>query len=355
MPRLLTIEGAPRSGITRRLVTLALEAATAGAPALLIEPTVDHAERALDRLRAMEPSREVRARVRVSTPGGLARQILRQAGIAAEVDLDDAVSAMLLERAADEVLRDRDNVPFAREDVRRSAVFVDDLAAFVEALKRARISSEAFEAAVPRSGSARLHALAAIYRAFQRTLEGGRAYDTQGALWLAVETLRSGEAPPPAYALVAVDEAQDLSSLDLDLLALVAKAPTVRDVVLGLRRGLATQRFRGAVSDAPARLAELVAPKSESRETLHDSVTDLGAFARAVSLLRRPPEPLTPAAARTDHVVYARREDELRGLACEVRALARAGAPLSDIAVLVRTVAARRLVATVLEEHRVPT
>jgi DNA helicase II / ATP-dependent DNA helicase PcrA len=110
--------------------------------------------------------------------------------------------------------------------VSRSDAFARDLLTFVALMKQNLVHPLALLLAAEASAGPRLHALAAVYRAYQQRLEAGRMVDFRDLITGAIELLSSDvrllERLRSKFRLILVDEFQDVDPAQFALLRLLA-------------------------------------------------------------------------------------------------------------------------------------
>jgi len=135
--------------------------------------------------------------------------------------------------------------------VSRSDAFARDLLTFVALMKQNLVHPLALLLAAETSAGPRLHALAAIYRAYQLRLEAGRMADFRDLITGAIELLSSDvrllERLRSKFRLILVDEFQDVDPAQFALLRLIAPPESRPRLVVVGDPDQSIYGFRGTV------------------------------------------------------------------------------------------------------------
>ncbi len=146
-------------------------------------------------------------------------EILARAGDFIPIAPEPVVHRMV--RAAIDGLHAAGELPYYAP-IRRTPGFIRAMAEHIAELKRAQITSEAFQTAL-QAREPRLREMAAIYRAYQRGMRTLGWADREGAGWLAARALRDHPHLLKSIELLVVDGFDSFSPLQLDVLSAVAR------------------------------------------------------------------------------------------------------------------------------------
>ena len=156
--------------------------------------------------------------------------------------------------------------------------FFRALRTMIRELKRARVTPEAFTAAIAGQGP-RLEELAAIYTAYQRWLGGSDWTDAEGQGWLAAQALADHPHLCSHWPLLVVDGFDRFSPTQLEVLRrLVEQAGETLITLTGAERPrLAHRRFHRALSAIESALGVKARPLPDARVRLAPSLAHLEA------------------------------------------------------------------------------
>ena len=161
------------------------------------------------------------------------------------------------------------------EDVRRSEAFAQDLLGFVALMKQNLVHPASLLLAAEASASERLRVLAAAYSAYQERMQGARLVDFRDLISAAIELLQSNpallERLRTQFALVLVDEFQDVDPAQFELLRLIAPPEARPRLVVVGDPDQSIYGFRGTVP----------------RLLSHDFMAVYGASTRSLESCRR--------------------------------------------------------------------
>ena len=137
------------------------------------------------------------------------------------------------------------------DDVRRSDAFAHDLLGFVALMKQNLVHPSSLLLAAEASASERLRVLAAVYRSYQERMQGAKMVDFRDLVSGAIELLQSNPAVRQRlrekFALVLVDEFQDVDPAQFELLRLIAPPESRPRLVVVGDPDQSIYGFRGTV------------------------------------------------------------------------------------------------------------
>ena len=143
------------------------------------------------------------------------------------------------------------NVLGGLEGVRRSDAFTRDVLAFVALMKQNLVHPSALQLAAEASAGDRLRVLASVYQAYQHRMREARLVDFRDLISGAIELLQSNPSlrarMQSKFALVLVDEFQDVDPAQFELLRLIAPPESNPSLVVVGDPDQSIYGFRGTV------------------------------------------------------------------------------------------------------------
>ena len=137
------------------------------------------------------------------------------------------------------------------DDVRHSDAFAHDVLGFVALMKQNLVHPSSLLLAAEASASERLRVLASLYRVYQERMEGARLVDFRDLISGAIELLQSNaelrSRLRDKFALVLVDEFQDVDPAQFELLRLIAPPESRPRLVVVGDPDQSIYGFRGTV------------------------------------------------------------------------------------------------------------
>ncbi len=240
------------------------------------------------------------------------------------------------------------------DDLRRSDAFAHDLLGFVALMKQNLVHPSSLLLAAEASASERLRVLAAVYRAYQERMEGARLVDFRDLISGAIELLQSNADLRARlrhkFALVLVDEFQDVDPAQFELLRLIAPPESRPRLVVVGDPDQSIYGFRGSVprllsSDFVAAYGASTMQLESCRRCSQEALDAGERLLLSTQPGRRPRVLRSEIAHATPSVVVARESDpvdEAFFCAREIKRLQseRPGMRFSDFAIVLRSTTA---------------
>jgi len=240
------------------------------------------------------------------------------------------------------------------EGVRRSDAFTRDVLAFVALMKQNLVHPAALQLAVEASAGQRLQVLASVFQAYQQRMREARLVDFRDLISGAIELLQSNpalrERMQSKFALVLVDEFQDVDPAQFELLRLIAPPESNPRLVVVGDPEQSIYGFRGTVPrllshDFPVAYGPATRHLEECRRCSQEAL-DAGERLLVATQPGRLPRPLRAQTAGFAPAMVVGREadpvDEALFCAREIRRLLSEWPELrlSDFAIVLRSTAA---------------
>ena len=240
------------------------------------------------------------------------------------------------------------------DEVRRSEAFAHDMLGFVALMKQNLVHPASLLLAAEASSGERLRSLAAVFQAYQQRMAAAKLVDFRDLISGAVELLQSNaslrERLRTKFALVLVDEFQDVDPAQFELLRLVAPPDSHPRLVVVGDPDQSIYGFRGTVprllSHDFAVAYDASTRHLESCRRCSQEALDAGERLLVATQPSRAPRVLLAEQAHQPQAVIVVREsdpvDEAFFCAREIKRLhsERPGGHLSDFAIVLRSTAA---------------